>query len=131
MSQEHDIVPTLRMFDGLLMNKAADEIERLRSLFRTPNASLPPLGEGPRRKLLVTIEVPVNWESRLDMQWVVEREIAADRWAWNWPAAVPQALTPERIEELFQEAAGADEDTHIRFARAIEAELRTSTAGAA
>jgi hypothetical protein len=26
----HDIVPTLRMFDGLLMNKAADEIARLR-----------------------------------------------------------------------------------------------------
>lgn len=26
----HDIVPTLRMFDGLMMNKAADEIERLR-----------------------------------------------------------------------------------------------------
>lgn len=26
----HDIVPTLRMFDGLVMSKAADEIERLR-----------------------------------------------------------------------------------------------------
>lgn len=26
----HDIVPTLRMFDGLMMNKAADEIDRLR-----------------------------------------------------------------------------------------------------
>jgi hypothetical protein len=26
----HDIVPTLRMFDGVMMNKAADEIERLR-----------------------------------------------------------------------------------------------------
>jgi hypothetical protein len=28
----HDIVPTLRQFDGLLMGKAADEIERLRTL---------------------------------------------------------------------------------------------------
>lgn len=27
----HDIVPTLRMFDGVMMDKAADEIERLRS----------------------------------------------------------------------------------------------------
>ena len=26
----HDVVPTLRMFDGLMMNKAADEIEALR-----------------------------------------------------------------------------------------------------
>jgi hypothetical protein len=28
----HDIVPSLRMFDGLMMNLAADEIERLRPL---------------------------------------------------------------------------------------------------
>lgn len=28
----HDIVPTLRQFDGLLMGKAADEIERLRTV---------------------------------------------------------------------------------------------------
>ena len=28
----HDIVPTLRMFDGLMMNKAADEIEHLRDV---------------------------------------------------------------------------------------------------
>jgi hypothetical protein len=26
----HDIVPTLKMFDGLMMSKAAEEIERLR-----------------------------------------------------------------------------------------------------
>ncbi|MFM0503896.1 hypothetical protein [Paraburkholderia caffeinilytica] len=32
MDSNHDIVPTLRMFDGLMMNKAADEIERLRAL---------------------------------------------------------------------------------------------------
>jgi hypothetical protein len=30
MDPNHDIVPTLRMMDGLLMTKAADEIERLR-----------------------------------------------------------------------------------------------------
>jgi hypothetical protein len=30
MDPNFDIVPTLRMFDGLMMNKAADEIESLR-----------------------------------------------------------------------------------------------------
>lgn len=53
----------------------------------TPNASLPPLGEGPRVKIHVTVEVPSDWEQRLDMQWVLEREIHADRWSWNWPQA--------------------------------------------
>lgn len=31
MDSNHDIVPTLRMFDGALMHKAADEIEHLRA----------------------------------------------------------------------------------------------------
>jgi hypothetical protein len=57
----------------------------------TPNASLPPLGDGPRRKILITVEVPANWESRMDMQWVLEREIHADRWSWNFPGAVNAA----------------------------------------
>lgn len=30
MDSNRDIVPTLRMFDGLMMGQAADEIERLR-----------------------------------------------------------------------------------------------------
>ena len=30
IDSNHDIVPTLRMFDGLVMGHAADEIERLR-----------------------------------------------------------------------------------------------------
>jgi hypothetical protein len=51
----------------------------------TPNASLPPLDVGtPRRKIIITIEVSADFESRLDNQWMVEREIHADRWAWNW-----------------------------------------------
>ena len=33
-------------------------------------------------------------------------------------------LTDEEIEVLFQTAAGADEEVHIRFARAIEAKLK-------
>jgi len=34
-------------------------------------------------------------------------------------------LTNEIIEDIFQSAAGADEETHIRFARAIEQHLRS------
>ena len=33
-------------------------------------------------------------------------------------------LTEDEIEILFQTAAGADEEVHIRFARAIEAKLK-------
>jgi len=33
-------------------------------------------------------------------------------------------LFDEEIEELFQTAAGADEEVHIRFARAIESKLK-------
>ncbi len=56
----------------------------------TPNAALPPLDPAaPRRKMVVTIEVAADFEKRLDNQWMVEREIAADRWSWEWapPAA--------------------------------------------
>lgn len=98
MDSNHDIVPTLRMFNGVMMDKAADEIERLRAQLRTPNSGLPPLGNGPRRKMIVTVEVPADWESRLDMQWVLEREIHADRWAWNWPETTPAKTPPHRSE---------------------------------
>ena len=65
----------------------ASAIDRLAAMAQpaTPNAALPPLGDGPRKKIAVTVEVPENWGKRLDMQWVLEREIQADRWSWNWP----------------------------------------------
>lgn len=50
----------------------------------TPDTSLPPLGDPPRRKMLVEIEVSADFEKRLDNQWMVEREINADRWSWQW-----------------------------------------------
>lgn len=54
----------------------------------TPNASLPPLfdleKDGGTRKMVITIDAPANFEMRLDNQWVVEREIHADRWNWEW-----------------------------------------------
>jgi len=37
-------------------------------------------------------------------------------------------LTDEEIEELFQSAAGADEETHIRFALLIQAKLKERNA---
>ena len=37
-------------------------------------------------------------------------------------------LTDEQIEDLFQSAAGADEETHIRFALAIQAKLKECNA---
>ena len=37
-------------------------------------------------------------------------------------------LTDEDIEVLFQTAADADEEVHIRFARAIEAKLKEKNA---
>lgn len=48
-----------------------------------PNC-LPPLTDGPRRKMLIEIEVGADFEKRLDNQWEVEREIRADRWNWRW-----------------------------------------------
>jgi hypothetical protein len=33
-------------------------------------------------------------------------------------------LTDDEIEDLFQSAAGADEETHIRFAKAVEAAIK-------
>lgn len=38
----------------------------------------------PRRKMIITIEVAEDFEKRLDNQWMVEREIHADRWSWRW-----------------------------------------------
>lgn len=33
-------------------------------------------------KVYIEIEVPDNFEHRLDMQQVIETEIMADRWGW-------------------------------------------------
>lgn len=51
----------------------------------TPDATLPRLNPNPeRRKMQITIEVGADFGRRLDNQWEVEREIAADRWNWTW-----------------------------------------------
>jgi hypothetical protein len=68
------------------MNEALNLRETVKKLQNTttPDSSLPPLGDGPRRKILIEIEVTEDFEKRLDNQWMVEREIHADRWNWNW-----------------------------------------------
>lgn len=64
---------------------------------QTPDAKLPPLvPDGPRRKMLIQIEVSADFERRLDNQWEVEREINADRWSWRWADQDPSA---QRVAE--------------------------------
>lgn len=92
-----------------------DEVERLRAGLRTPNASLPPLGDGPRREIAVTVSVPADWERRLDMQWVLEREIHADRWRWEWPASARA-----RPLEWGQDSGHQWTDKHHGFAVLLE-----------
>lgn len=71
--------------DGDVQSEPVPAIPALASLPTTPNPSLPPLaGNVPTRALSVTVMVPADWEKRLDMQWVLEREIHADRWNWEW-----------------------------------------------
>lgn len=61
------------------------ELHAARQKAATPNATLPPLNpDGPRRKMLIEVEVNAGFEKHLNNQWEVEREIAADRWSWQW-----------------------------------------------
>ena len=81
---------------------AADKLQE-------PVAWITPDGEGFRILLSPpTNEVPLGWDALYTTppkrEWV--------------------GLTLDEIEELFQIAAGADEETDIRFARLIEAKLK-------
>jgi hypothetical protein len=85
-------------------------------------------------KLAQPEQEPVAWMTpRIkdhDGDWVYDFSMYRDDY-YVFPVytAPPQrtwvGLTDEMIEELFQSAAGADEETHIRFARAIENALRS------
>lgn len=91
MDSNHDIVPTLRMFNGLIMGQAADEIERLREKLKNPKKIVYENIEGKKIKINVTVEVPENWSNRLDMQSILENEIHADRWSWDFIDTKKQA----------------------------------------
>lgn len=68
---------------------------------RTPDPTLPPLDpDAPRRAILVRVEVAADFERRLDNQWMVEREIHADRWSWDWaPEAAETAQDSDSLTE--------------------------------
>lgn len=60
-------------------------VSNLDAPLQTPDSTLTPIDPKKiRKKITIEIEVPFDFESRLDMQWVVEREIQADRWSWGW-----------------------------------------------
>jgi hypothetical protein len=65
-------------------------------------------------KIYVQIDVPDDWEKRLDMQQTVEREIKADRWAWFSEGKIraahiaelcsvemPEPLTQKQVVDAF------------------------------
>lgn len=57
-------------------------------------APQPPSAQAePTIDINIKIAVPANWSNRLDMQWIVEREIHADRWSWSY--AAPQAMNTQ------------------------------------
>jgi hypothetical protein len=77
--------------------------EASRKADSTPNTSLPPLvPDGPRRRMLIEIEVSANFEKRLDNQWEVEREINADRWLWHWKSDPSPDAVAEHIAAMVE-----------------------------
>lgn len=104
----------------------------------TPDSKLPRFDpDKPRRKLLITIEVPEDFERRLDMQWVIEREIHADRWSWNWPpeplplASIADALLAlDRIATRVAEAPDGYLEC-VNIARRVLREFPTAAWGTA
>jgi hypothetical protein len=61
------------------------------------------------------------------LDWAMDQHPQGKNSLTTPPAAAQRQwvdLTDDMIEDLFQSAAGADEETHIRFARAIEQALK-------
>lgn len=92
------------------------DMGHLQTILKPLDPSLPIIDpELPRIKISLGIEVPENWENRLDMQFVVENEIRADRWSWSLVPLIlakdlelyeqrPPELAPVRpIEEDFSD----------------------------
>jgi len=92
----------------------------LRELAAEPVAA--PRGDEPTMPINVVIDVPTNWESRLDMQWIIEREIKADRWSWRWPSAEPERvpLTDQQINSIDKVLQHVDFWRVVEFTRAVE-----------
>jgi len=73
-------------------------------------------------------ELSIDWTNNDEFNASAEKmheAIAAIKEALTTPSQRTwSGLTDEEIEELFQIAAGADEEVHIRFARAIESKIK-------
>ena len=78
----------------------------------------------------IKIAVPANWSNRLDMQWIVEREIHADRWSWSYAAPQPPSAKDDAVEALRRIIEAANGRQHhnpitdemhaaLRYARAV------------
>lgn len=77
----HDLVPTLRMMDGLLFDRAADEIEKWRDAYRkavqTPAAELMVVGPGWHERFPV-ITAPIVIDGLLQVHVSDRRDDMAD-----------------------------------------------------
>lgn len=73
-------------------------------------------------KIYIEIAVPDNWETRLDTRTYIEREIAADGWAWRLSQPVPQApVTDDEINTAFDALDLLRESTTVEeMGRALE-----------
>jgi hypothetical protein len=84
-------------------------------------------------KIYIDIDVPDDWNDRLDMQWIVEGEVKADRWSWH--RAIPSqqcdgcgktgadgwALYCVRCSESVKQASVdfLPHDDHLRFIQRV------------
>jgi hypothetical protein len=57
IDSNHDIVPTLRMFDGVMTGIAADEIERLRARVKELEAAQPAMDAPAQQERIGTVEI--------------------------------------------------------------------------
>lgn len=71
-------------------------------------------------KINIQIEVPDNWEQRLDQQPYIEQQIKEDKWSWNF---VPRKTSPEELERIFLAKGCSSLVSFIEGARYIERKM--------
>jgi predicted ATPase len=114
-----------------LEDEAFEDIERRQGGFKAKQAMAADKLQEPEREALRQALDTLQFYSSVcneDEQLTpAKTAIAKCKAALAQPAQEPVAwvgLTLDEIEELFQSAAGADEETDVRFARAIEQALK-------
>lgn len=115
----HDIVPTLRMFDGLIMGQAADEIEKLRAELKTTKQTLM------YHQSCNEANYPQLKKAREDVQFWRD-----DRDAWEAKAMnALSALAEAQAHIEYVEAAGLETAHELGETRAETEKLRAELAG--